>query len=981
MLSAFIAVVCASAVGQDPPPARSHAIQKTSTSETTGRTRSVAAEPSPATQFETALTLRRKLTEKDLRAAIRLFEESARQFRISGLPLKAAQAELEAGDTHFMASRYGAALRSYRYAQTLASADPEAHCVVLSHMARTYANMGKIREAKRYSKRALGLCGANDPKALADALEAWGETFFWAGDQPEALDSFSLAHDLFIEANDRDGQALTLLMLANSMGQSDRAEAIQHAGDALRLWSSEENRHGMAKARMALAFFAGAAGEFERAQCDCNRALAVFHGIADKDDEAIVLNILGRVARETGDAEASLDYYRQARAAFARVQDLLGEADAISGMGAALTDLRWYRELLPLYSQKLLLARRTGHRSLLASALMNMADVHQMAHHAGKAETLYRQALEEYRAAKNKFGASDVLMRLAGLEAEQGKDNEAIAFLEQARELKQDVGQIEDVAKIQYQLARIYRDMHRLPEAQIEIEKTIAIIESQRLSIAKFDSRAQYFASVHQYYSLYIEILMRLDRLHPDQGLMQLAFEASEKSKVRSLLDLLTNSGQASPCNDSPALDSGFVSAPLPVQDNVRDAAVSPQVLTLKQIQTDIVDDNSILAEYALGDEISYMWVVDSKTIVSHELPPSSQIRNLARTFRDDMVPLQPEKEETASEYYRRERDVDRLRDRRSLEVARVLIGPISPAPGKRLLIVPDGYLQYIPFSALPSLQPGEEGGVLLEKHEIAMLPSASALGVLRAASGKRSIAASGTAILADPVFERDSTRTTAGLRTRSVGKEYPRDLQHALRDGPRGSQHIAGLPGSRREALEIQKILGADNTLVALGLDANRDAVLSGAFSSFLRLHFATHGIIDVRHPEMSGLILSLINARGERQDGYLRLGDIYKLKLSADLVVLSSCESALGKELESEGTIGLPRGFLHAGARRVIASLWKVDDDATAILMKKLYTRMQGGENPTAALRGAQLDMKRDEQYSKPYYWAAFVLEGEYR
>jgi len=167
----------------------------------------------------------------------------------------------------------------------------------------------------------------------------------------------------------------------------------------------------------------------------------------------------------------------------------------------------------------------------------------------------------------------------------------------------------------------------------------------------------------------------------------------------------------------------------------------------------------------------------------------------------------------------------------------------------------------------------------------------------------------------------------------------------------------------------------------VALDFDASRARVLTNGLAPFRLVHFATHGVVDSRHPEMSGLILSLVDRRGRRQDGYLRLGDIYKLKLSADLVVLSSCDSALGKDLESEGIIGLPRGFLYAGAKSVIASLWKVNDDATATLMSRLYARLKKGETPSSALRGAQLEMEKDEQWSNPYYWAAFVLQGEYR
>jgi CHAT domain-containing protein len=194
-------------------------------------------------------------------------------------------------------------------------------------------------------------------------------------------------------------------------------------------------------------------------------------------------------------------------------------------------------------------------------------------------------------------------------------------------------------------------------------------------------------------------------------------------------------------------------------------------------------------------------------------------------------------------------------------------------------------------------------------------------------------------------------------------------------------SRWIPNLPGSRDEALAIQQIAGAARTRLAMGFDANREAVIDGSIARQRIIHFATHGIMDTRHPEMSGLVLSMLNKRGDYLNGYLRLSDIYNLKLSADLVVLSSCESALGKDLGSEGIIGLPRAFLYAGARSVIASLWKVDDDAAVTLMKAFYSRLQRGEDTAQALRGAQLDLLRNARLSDPYYWAAFVLEGDYR
>jgi CHAT domain-containing protein len=167
----------------------------------------------------------------------------------------------------------------------------------------------------------------------------------------------------------------------------------------------------------------------------------------------------------------------------------------------------------------------------------------------------------------------------------------------------------------------------------------------------------------------------------------------------------------------------------------------------------------------------------------------------------------------------------------------------------------------------------------------------------------------------------------------------------------------------------------------VARDFAASRDAVLSANLGQYRYIHFATHGLLDSKHPEFSGLILSLVDQKGNAEEGYVRVRDIYGLKLSADLVVLSACNSALGKDVESEGIIGLTRAFLYAGSKSVISSLWKVDDEATKELMKTFYSELQGGKSPAAALRKAQSTLASDPYWKSPYYWAAFILQGEYK
>jgi len=288
--------------------------------------------------------------------------------------------------------------------------------------------------------------------------------------------------------------------------------------------------------------------------------------------------------------------------------------------------------------------------------------------------------------------------------------------------------------------------------------------------------------------------------------------------------------------------------------------------------------------------------------------------------------------------------------------------------------------LQYIPFQIL--LDPDAHES-LIAKHEIVNQPSASTLASLLLEIATRKAATNSVAVLADPVFESNDPRIKRDApNTAEPPTELP-EVRRALRDvgvTPDGLQ-IPRLFASRREADEITALAPGATSLEAVGFDANRDRVFSPELASYRIVHIATHGIIDNERPELSGIVLSLFDQQGNSQNGFLRLADIYNLKLPADLVVLSACSTALGKDVKGEGLVGLTRGFMHAGAAGVVASLWKVDDEATAELMKHFYTALfQKGLPPAAALRDAQLELAKYPRWQSPYYWAGFVIQGQY-
>jgi CHAT domain-containing protein len=335
-------------------------------------------------------------------------------------------------------------------------------------------------------------------------------------------------------------------------------------------------------------------------------------------------------------------------------------------------------------------------------------------------------------------------------------------------------------------------------------------------------------------------------------------------------------------------------------------------------------------------------------------------------------------------------------------KLSRMLLEPAaSLLSAKRLLIVADGALVYIPFAALPIL-PSQGTKVkdflpLIAEHEIVSLPSASSLAIMRQEAGGRSPASRTIAVVADPVFAHDDlrVRTAAGgiaiksEKAVASSEDNPSSQSQALKRSLR-DVGVAGeglliprLPGTRREATGILALVSDQERKQAFDFDANRATATSAELAQYRMIHFATHGLLNSANPELSGLVLSLVNPQGRPQEGFLRLHEIYNMRLPAELVVLSACQSALGKEVKGEGLIGLTRGFMYAGAARVMASLWKVEDRATAELMRRFYEGMLGKEHmrPAAALRAAQLSMWKEKRWQEPFYWAAFVLQGEWR
>ena len=436
-------------------------------------------------------------------------------------------------------------------------------------------------------------------------------------------------------------------------------------------------------------------------------------------------------------------------------------------------------------------------------------------------------------------------------------------------------------------------------------------------------------------------------------------------------------------------------------------ALTGSQPLSLAEVQQKVLDDKTVLLEYSLGTEASYLWTADSQSLRLYKLPPRLTLDNLAADLRAQLIP---------SRLQRRIVGIDVADPSRGLGVVsasedsagfvaaanavyKAAVEPASTMIGeKRLLIVADGGLNYIPFEALvksPASADYSSLPYLIKSNEIVYAPSASVIGAIRVQGAKPTGRA--MLIVADPVFNSNDARarmagaSTTAAETRGLGIESA--LTDVAGQGAVASAETAkmqGLPlarlaGTRTEAEQIVKFArtAGGQPDLWLDLEASEDNLQTRDVTKYRVVHIATHGLLNAERPQFTGLVLSLVGNRSG--DGFLRTDEVFNMRLGSPLVMLSACETGLGKEKRGEGVIGLTRAFMYAGAPTVGVSLWSVADKSTADLMTDFYKRLlaTGAEStsPTAAMRGAQLSLIAGKKYSAPFYWAPFVLVGEWR
>jgi CHAT domain-containing protein/Tfp pilus assembly protein PilF len=920
----------------------------------------------------------------------------------------------------------------------------------LNKIGDAYSTIGEIRKALDKYNEALSIFKAlGSRQGEGMTLVSVGISHMSLGETQKSLEKFNEALPIIREAGDRRALAVAL----NSLGENYRSlgefqKALENYKEALPIRREIGDRAGEARTLNNMGLAYSAQGDWQKALDMHHEILPIRREAGDRIGEATTLNNMGSVYQSLGEMRRSLDKLHQALPIFQALGNRRGQAITLHNIGAAYYSQREFQKALDKYNEALQISRAIEDRYGELITLNTMGQLYHLQGELQKALDMHNEALPISRAIGDRLSEAVTLLGFGAVYQAQGEWQRALERFNEALLIMREIGSRNVEAFILLRIAQVEQKRGALTQARQTIEQAVGIIESTRISIAGQGTRASYFAWRREYFESYIDILMEQSRRNPDPAVDALALAISERSRARTLLELLAEAradirhgvdnsllererslrrqlntkaaAKVSLLNrkhtpaqaEAAAKEIASVTAELEdIEAQIRAsspryaALTQPQPLSLPEIQQQVLDPDTLLLEYSLGDNASYLFVVSQTSISSHRLPKRAEIEEATRRLRELLTAPQPQQGDTEAKYQARVKEAGERYWTQAAELSRMLLGPVSSQLGKkRLAIVAEGALQYISFAALPAPSAGKdetrksaaEPQPLFVEHEIVSLPSASTLATLRRETAGRKPAEKSLAVLADPVFTNDDTRVSRNAgktgdegKTRSADSdETDVDFLQMSRSGREtgviGAETGFGrLLNTRREAAAILALVPERKRLQALDFKASRTTALRPELGEYRIVHFATHGLLNNIHPELSGIVLSLVDEAGQQQDGFLRLQDIYNLKLQAELVVLSACQTGLGKEIKGEGLIGLTRGFMYAGAPRIVASLWKVDDRATSELMKRFYQGLLGPEALSAAgaLRQTQLYMWKQKQWRAPYYWAAFVLQGEWK
>jgi CHAT domain-containing protein len=943
-----------------------------------------------------AQALHNSLRAEDLRLATIKYQQAAGEWGYLNDPYGASIALGGKSETQYELSQFSDALRSLMKA-TGQNARSIYLRAWLEHLeARVYLGEWDGTPARDHAQESLRLAREiNEPASSAPALGDLAEAIVYTGDSQDQN-----------YADEALSQGLSN-GLPEAVAVAKRVQAWideEHEGmaDALALLNEVQiwfHRAGDVRNEMQtteeLAVPLNFTGDTYQALARSFKFEPISKASGDAIDWGVLVDNLGLLYAELGRPRVAAIYYKKARSAYSGAHFRFGLSLIYGELCEVESSFQQVRQAFSDCTMSLALAQQLRNPAIIGMAQMRLGVAEEATGNRREALKHLDLGIRSSESVHDsQWEVKEHLKRGELLEADRDS-KAAISEYLKAQSISKDVADPSFLLEAQYHVAEWHVRGGQYEQASDALKPALDRVEAKRQSVSSSTLQAGYFAAERKCYELAIELRMREFGRDPAGGADALALEMSERSRGRGLLDALTarytanererNDDQVGLMHSNMAVDRAFnrrlktlveggtkrdldssaaqltqalsdlERAEDKVHADASDATKGSSTMSTAEIERAGLNSGTTFFEYALGVERSYLWVIDRDTIKSYVLPSRERLEGMVKRWRN--FASRPElSDATAHAKFQLH----------SALLSCALLGSAVEAHMTRIVIVPDGNLVTLPFAALPengcSNTPGDP---LIVNHELSL-----SIFLARKSAERREFQGE-LAIVADPVFDRADPRAamfktgelTRGLRYQDNPVALPRLLN-------------AGYEASAIQEV-VRKSAGKDKVFLAQGFDASVETVLSPAMQNYRIWHLATHGFYDEAVPEFSGLIFSTVGPDGSSRFSFLKAHDISSLKVRADLVVLSACDSATGQNLSGEGMMGLSYSFLRAGAKQVVSTLWNVDDSKSRELMILFYTElMQNGGNAAAALRQSQLEILRQRHSSAPYYWAGFEL-----
>lgn len=852
--------------------------------------------------------------------------------------------------------QYGKALEVDEKALDLAReiGNKKSEGALLGNIGVFYANTGELQKGLDYFYKKLAIVREiKDREGESHILMNIGAINDWMGNYKNSLKFYKQALEINREFDNPENKGLILGNIGAAYEKlSEYTKALHHHHQALEIFQKIKNKRYEAWVFMNIGALIYKLGRREEAIENLKKALRIVQEVGEKASEGMILGFIGSIYSEADESSNSLEYLTKALEISREIGDRRTETMHLGNLGSAYIELEEYEKAAEVLDQGVKLAEQVGD-TLTGTELLVISGI------------LYRES-KDHRKSIECFQKTLL------------KGNELI--------------NPRIMWNSEWGLALTYEEMNNYNEAVKRYQNAIDIIESIRGNLETEEQKVGFLRDKIKIYEGLIKLLFKLAEKDKDltKRYVQESFNTAERAKSRVFLELLAEAKFDPTTGLSAKLESEEKNLQRQLTNiqqrllnpKIKEAEreklyqelqsieskyndfilklrkkspkyaslVYPEPYTLDKVQKELLNEKTFIIEFFIGEENSFVWIISrDKILWSKSFPSKSEFFEKIATYQNQIS--------------QRRIKFDFSLGKEIFDV--LLKDALEQVPvSSHLIIIPDGLLLRFPFEALVKEIKKSTPKYLLEDFTITYAPSASVLGEIKMLQREEIRERIDLLALGNPIIKEEGKVENAAI-------EYIRA----------SGVHLSPLPFAENEVLSISEVYKGrgKKTEVYVKEEALEEVVKSKKAGQYKILHFATHGLIDDRVPALSGLLLAP-SKEPEGDDGFLRLNEIFNLNLNADLITLSACETALGKEVRGEGMIGLTRAFFYAGARSIVASLWMVSDQSTSKLMEDFYQNLVQGKKSSEALQLAKLKLLKSDDvfYNHPFFWAPFVFMG---